>query len=335
MEGVRKESPRIMADAAALDDANARRLEDIVDSLGETFMHALNDPDVTELNLNGDGKVWRKRCGGYSLLMEMARADAMSVIQLVADSVASYVTMEKYFLECEFPLDGSRFSAIIPPVVSAPIFSLRKHMARDIALQEYVDSGIMPAHVRDIIRDALQNRLNILVVGGTGSGKTTLLNAVIGELALLSPEDRCVLIEDTRELRCPLPNTLFLRATEHATQRSLVARVLRHSPTRVGMGEVRFGEALDLLMLWNTGHPGGFSTIHANSARSALTRLESLIGIVSETPMPGLIGDAVDLLIFIENRRNVRSIREVVRCHGYDAAAQKYDLETLYAAQTA
>ena len=319
------------------DESEVRRLETLVDSLGSEFMTLWPQADVTEINLNDDGKMWVKRHGHLPQHFgDMPPDEAMNVISLVADSVQEIVSFQHYKLECEFPLDGSRFSALVPPVVRAPSFSLRKHNPLVLPLADFVEKGVFPEQVRDIIRTAIAEKLNFLVVGGCGSGKTTLVNGIINEMATINPSDRVVIAEDTRELKSNFENTLSLRTTVAAPLEDIVSVILRHTPDRIFVGEVRDKAALNVLMLWNTGHPGGICTIHANSARETFERVEEMVRQACHEPLPKVVGQAVDIILFLEptNQNSAgRKLTQVVRCHGYDSKEMTYILEDLYNAR--
>jgi len=269
------------------------------------FCQTLGEPDLIELMLNADGKVWADHFGrGMSIVGMMGAATAESFIASVASTLRGTVTRDNPLLECELPpeppFDGSRFEAMIPPVVSAPIFTIRRKASAVFTLRDYEKAGILCAGQRAAIEAAVRARRNILVVGGTGSGKTTLANAILAEIAAATPMHRLVIIEDTVELQCAAENAVLLRATDTVTMNRLLKATMRLRPDRIIVGEVRGGEALTLLKAWNTGHPGGVCTVHANSARAGLIRLEQLIAEASQSPMRGLIAEAVDLLVFIE-----------------------------------
>ena len=170
----------------------------------------------------------------------------------------------------------------------------------------------MNAKQKAQIQEAITARRNILVVGGTGSGKTTLTNAIIAEMVALTPEDRLVIMEDTAEIQCKADNAVILRTSIDISMQQLLRATMRLRPDRIIVGEVRGAEALALLKSWNTGHPGGIATLHANSADSGLVRLEQLIaesGIQAD--MKALIDEAVDLVIFIEKQGGKRVIKEI------------------------
>jgi type IV secretion system protein VirB11 len=206
----------------------------------------------------------------------------------------------------------------LPPVSAAPCFSIRKPAARIYSLLDYVADGIMHAEVACALSMAVVDRRNILVAGGTSSGKTTLANALLAEMASL--DERIILIEDTRELQCAAPDTVALRTRPGVvTMADLVRSTLRLRPDRIIVGEVRGGEALDMLKAWNTGHPGGIATVHANSARSALYRIEQLVAECVVTVPRRLIAEAIDMVVFISGRGTGRRIESVAEVGGLDA----------------
>ncbi|OPX93481.1 MAG: putative conjugal transfer protein [Pelotomaculum sp. PtaB.Bin104] len=203
----------------------------------------------------------------------------------------------------------------MPPIVPAPVFTIRKKALLIFTLDDYVSQGIMTERQKAAILEAVHSRQNILVTGGTGTGKTTLVNAVLNEIA--ATHDRIVIIEDTLELQCSAPDTVFLRAKEGvATMNDLLRASMRLRPDRIVVGEVRGPEALSLLKAWNTGHPGGCATVHANSARAGLTRLEQLIQEAVITVPKELIAEAVNIVIHIERCGHGRKIREIARVGG-------------------
>jgi type IV secretion system protein VirB11 len=177
----------------------------------------------------------------------------------------------------------------------------------------------MAASQRAAIERAVVRRQNILVVGGTGAGKTTLTNAIIDQMAGATPDHRLVIIEDTAEIQCAAPNTVIMRAIDTVDMQRLLKATLRLRPDRIVVGEVRGGEALTMLKAWNTGHPGGVCTVHANHARAGLTRIEQMIAEVSQAPMRALIGEAIDLIVSIVRTDGTpgRRIHEVIAVDGF------------------
>jgi type IV secretion system protein VirB11 len=210
---------------------------------------------------------------------------------------------------------------LLPPLAERPVFTIRKRASIVFTLDDYVARGILPVANADVIRRAVVDRKNILVAGGTGSGKTTLVNAILAEPPFKS--DRIVLIEDTKELQCPADDKveLLTKNTEpRVTMTDLLRMTLRLRPDRIIIGEVRGPEALAMLKAWNTGHPGGVATIHANSATEALQRIEDLVGEASQIIPKRSIASAVNLVIFIERIGGSagRSVRHIVQIDGFD-----------------
>lgn len=291
-----------------------RRLHSkITRELGREVMTALQDDTVIEVMLNTDGRLWCDRLGeGMSCIGEMSMPNALALLGTIADGLGTVITKQSPILEGELPLDGSRFEGLIPPVVARPTFTIRKKALLIYTLDDYVQQGIMNAKQKAQIQEAITARRNILVVGGTGSGKTTLTNAIIAEMVALTPEDRLVIMEDTAEIQCRADNAVILRTSIDISMQQLLRATMRLRPDRIIVGEVRGAEALALLKSWNTGHPGGIATLHANSADSGLVRLEQLIaesGIQAD--MKALIDEAVDLVIFIEKQGGKRVIKEI------------------------
>ena len=308
---------------------------------GTAMMTELRDPRVMEVMLNPDGKLWRDVAGrgmeftGHT--MEPGAAE--SVLTTCASMLNTTVTRDNPILEGEFPLDGSRLEGIVPPIVRAPIFAIRKKATKVFTLNDYHAKGIIGtslgrraahaesgeqsvySHPIEAIRHAVRQRQNILIVGGTGSGKTTLANAILAEIAALCGEDRLVAIEDTMELQVTMPNSVLLRTSEATNMQRLLRATMRLRPDRIVVGEVRGGEALTLLKSWNTGHPGGIATIHANSAEGGLVRLAQLIyeapeaRNLSEKTVSSTIKEAVNLVMFIERSATPagRSVSELMR----------------------
>lgn len=303
------------------DGLSLQRTSDMLGSaLGPMIKAALGDPDVTEIMVNPDGRLWFDRHGEGRVMSQcvLATADIERVIRLVASHIGRDATALSPIVSAELPISGERFEGCLPPVTSAPCFSIRKPAGRIIGLEEYITSGSMPAHLADALREAIAGKANILIVGGTGSGKTTLANALLAEIAATG--DRVVILEDTRELQCAAEDVVQMRTQPGAASLSdLVRSTLRLRPDRIIIGEVRGGEALDMLKAWNTGHPGGIATLHANSALAGLYRLEQLIGEASATIPHDLIAQAIDCVVFIARRGGARRVDTVARLNGLTA----------------
>ena len=248
--------------------------------LGPAVLAALDDPDVIEIILNPDGRLWVESHshGMHATQITMPAVQAERLIGTVAFALHTVANDAHPVIECELPLDGSRFTGWLPPVASAPAFVIRKHARLIHTLGNYVRDRIITAAQADAFRDAIAARENIVLAGGTGSGKTTLANALIHEMVDASGEsERFIIIEDTRELQCDASNVMQLHTSAAADLTFLTRTTMRARPDRIIIGEVRGAEALGLLKAWNTGHPGGVTTVHSNGAAAALVRLSSLV----------------------------------------------------------
>lgn len=294
-----------------------RHLAMLRSALGSDIVAALEDPDVIEVLLNPDGTLWIDRLGtgraptGLSL----PKVAAERIIRLVAACVGTEVHRASPIVSAELPGSGERFEGVLPPIVRAPTFAIRKRAAGIIRLDRYVQEGILTQAQAEFLRYAIQARLNILIAGGTSTGKTTLANALLQEVA--QTRDRVIVLEDTVELQCVAEDHVPLRTKAGVVSMAeLVRSTLRLRPDRIIVGEVRGGEALDLLKAWGTGHPGGIATIHAGSAMGALTRLEQLIQEVVDTAPRNLIAETLDVIVFIDGRGAERCVREIVRVAG-------------------
>jgi len=286
-------------------------------ALGPAIEGFLEDPSIVEVMLNPDGRLWIDRLsGGLSDTGErLSAADGERIVRLVAHHVGAEVHSGRPRVSAELPETGERFEGLLPPVVAAPAFAIRKPAIAVFTLQDYVAAEIMSADQAAILRQAVADRRNILVAGGTSTGKTTLTNALLAEVSKTS--DRVVLIEDTRELQCAAPNLVAMRTKDGVASLSdLVRSSLRLRPDRIPIGEVRGSEALDLLKAWGTGHPGGIGTIHAGTALGALRRLEQLIQEAVVTVPRALIAETVDLVAVLSGRGSTRRLAELARVEG-------------------
>ena len=289
-------------------------------ALGASIARLLEDPGVVEVMLNPDGRIWVDRLsqGLADTGERLSAADGERIVRLVAHHVGAEVHARNPRVSAELPETGERFEGLLPPVVAAPAFAIRKPAVAVFTLDDYVTAGIMTDHQADVLRGSVAARANILVAGGTSTGKTTLTNALLAEVAKTS--DRVVIIEDTRELQCAAPNLVALRTKDGvATLSDLVRSSLRLRPDRIPVGEVRGAEALDLLKAWGTGHPGGVGTIHAGSAIGALRRLEQLIQEAVITVPRALIAETIDLVAVLAGRGSARRLVELARVEGLGA----------------
>jgi len=289
-------------------------------AMGRTIAAALADPHVIEVMVNPDGALWLDRLGEgrTETGARLEAAEVERIIRLVASHIRAEIHAGNPVVSAELPEGGERFEGILPPVALAPCFAIRKPAARIYTLDDYIRDRIMGPLQADMLRRAVADRRNILVCGGTSSGKTTLTNALLAEVAACN--ERVILIEDTRELQCAARDCVALRTRAGAvTLADLVRSTLRLRPDRIIVGEVRGSEALDMLKAWNTGHPGGLATLHANSARAALYRLEQLVQESVVTVPRRLIADAIELVVFISGRGSARRIETIAQVEGLDA----------------
>ncbi len=306
-----------MAASHEQSEATIRGARMLRTALGPAIAKFLEDPGVVEVMLNPDGRLWIDRLSeGLSDTGErLSSADGERIVRLVAHHVGAEVHSGNPRVSAELPETGERFEGLLPPVVTAPTFAVRKPAVAVFSLGDYVAAGIMTADQAETLRLAVAERRNILVAGGTSTGKTTLTNALLAEVA--RTEDRVVLIEDTRELQCAAPNLVAMRTKDGVASLSdLVRSSLRLRPDRIPIGEVRGAEALDLLKAWGTGHPGGIGTIHSGSAIGALRRMEQLIQEAVVTVPRALIAETIDLVAVLSGRGAQRRLTELARIEG-------------------
>ncbi|MDJ1637415.1 P-type conjugative transfer ATPase TrbB [Rhizobium rhizogenes] len=298
--------------------SHSRLVRKLQDALGDQLCVALDDATVVEIMLNPDGKLFIERLGhGVAPAGLLSPAAAEVIIGSVAHALQSEADDEQPIISGELPIGGHRFEGLLPPVVSGPSFTIRRRASRLIPLDDYVKHKIMTAAQVSVLRSAIASRMNIVISGGTGSGKTTLANAVIAEIVANAPDDRIVILEDTAEIQCAAENAVALHTSDTIDMARLLKSTMRLRPDRIIVGEVRDGAALTLLKAWNTGHPGGVTTIHSNTAMSALRRLEQLTAEVSQQPLQEVIGEAVDLIVSIERTGKGRRVREVIHVEGF------------------
>jgi type IV secretion system protein TrbB len=305
---------------AAAEEAHSRRRQMLRTAFGPTIAAALADPTVIEVMVNPDGRLWIERAthGRRDTGERIGSAEAERIIRLVAAHVRREVHDKAPIVSAELPETGERFEGVMPPVSPAPCFAVRKPADVLYRLADYVAARIMTLRQAEALALAVVERKNILVVGGTSSGKTTLVNALLAEVADL--EQRVVILEDTRELRCAAADCVALRTKPGvATLADLVRSTLRLRPDRIIVGEVRGPEALDMLKAWNTGHPGGITTVHANSAAAGLLRLEQLVQEAVVTVPRNLIVQAIDIVAFLEGRGANRRLDTLLEVANLDA----------------
>ncbi len=297
--------------------------------------HLIRDPHITEIMVNGSGRVFVERNGLLEAVADVTvREQNLRVaVRNLARVLGDDVSEARPLLDSRLP-DGSRVAAALPPVsLGGTTLTIRKFHSRYFSVEELIQIETLTRGQVDLLQRGIEARDNILISGGTGTGKTTLLNALT---TFLPADDRLVLIEDTAELQLEAANLVRFEARREqagvpaVTIRDLLRATLRHRPDRILLGEVRGGEAFDLLQALNTGHSGTLSTIHANSAEQALSRFASCVmqsGV--DVPYHAVrlgIAECLQLLVHLERRQGRRVVRQVVRVRRYDPATDTYEL---------
>jgi type IV secretion system protein VirB11 len=301
----------------AIATTKSRLVDGLRKALGDRIAHLLSDDSVVEVMANPDGLLWVDRVGqGRSMVGEVLPQQAESAIRFIATHMGQTVTASSPAIAGTLPETGERFQGLLPPVVTAPTFTIRKRPKLIFKLDDYLERGMLCEQGAQILRAAVAERQNILIAGGTGSGKTTLVNALLAEPAFAG--DRVVIIEDTRELQCSARDCvpLLTKPSEPpVTMTELLRHAMRLRPDRIVVGEVRGPEALALLKAWNTGHPGGIGTIHANGAEDALYRMEDLIAESAVQIPHRAIASAINIVVYIErvNHKPGRLVTRIIR----------------------
>ena len=275
---------------------------------------ALEAETTLEVMVNPDGSVWVEEAGRGLVPTgkTIAAGDRERVIRLVASTLSVGTSSTASIVSAELPRTGERFEGVLLPVSAAPCYSIRKLARTPFTLADYVRQGALSAALAGKLKALVAERANIVIAGGTSSGKTSFANALLAEGGFCG--ERIVILEDTRELTCPAANLVALRTQDaRVTLRDLVRSTLRLRPDRIIVGEVRGAEALDLLKAWNTGHPGGLTTLHANSALGALSRLEQLVSEATARAPFELIAEAVDVIVFMTRASGQRRVEDAIR----------------------
>jgi pilus assembly protein CpaF len=298
------------------------------------------DPEISEIMINSPNDIFIEKQGVMEKVPNVTiSTDQLRVaVQNIARSLGDDISEEKPILDSRLP-DGSRIAAVLPPCsIHGITLTIRKFNTRSFTIEDLIDIGTITEAVSALLQSAIISRKNILISGGTGTGKTTLLNILAD---FIPDEDRLVVIEETAEIHIRKPNLVRFEARRQQgpkipaiTIRDLLKASLRHRPERTILGEIRGEEAFDLLQALNTGHSGSLSTIHANSAAQALSRLASCVlqsGI--ELPYKAIkasIADSIHLLVHIERRHARRYINEVLAIKSYSPTEDTYQLETIF-----
>jgi P-type conjugative transfer ATPase TrbB len=286
-------------------------------ALGNDLLELLQDKSISEIRLNADGSLWAHRLGvgKFQAQTYISPTNAMRAIYAVAYGVNEVCNEENPSISAELPKSGERFQGILPPLSKKPVFAIRKKAVQIFSLTDLTAQGVIDESIASFLQNAVLERKNILIVGGTDSGKTTFANALLQ--AIEGTNQRIVILEDTQELQCNGADVEYLKTKDGiATLRDLVRMTMRLSPDRIVIGEVRGPEALDLLKAWNTGHGGGVSTVHASSARQGLSRIEQLVAEAGVTPSREMISEAVNVILYMERVGTKRIVQEVLTVEG-------------------
>lgn len=305
----------------------------LINDMGEVILEALRDPNVTEVMLNNDGSVWVDTYSSFRKIADMKEEKAKNFINTIASIKNTPVTEEnpdlagELYLDIDGEMKRFRFQVLISPVVPGPIFNIRKPAKKVYTLADYLEAGIIDKLWLDRLKSFVADRKSILIVGGPNSGKTTLCNAILDEINRQFPNERMISIEDSLELQCNMKNCVQLCTSYNRSMNDLLYFSMRLRPDRIVVGEVRGKEAHSLIKALNTGLSGGLSTIHANSCREGLLRLEQLVEQANVRVIPEVIASAIDVIVFIsksENNKVGREITEVLEVVGFNKNSKEY-----------
>lgn len=299
------------------------------------IQHLILDPDISEIMVNGPERIFIEK-GGYLQAVpevKLTPESLMVAVKNIARRLGDDISEAKPILDSRLP-DRSRVAAVLPPCsIHGVALTIRKFNSHKFKMKDLIEVGTLTAELASQLEEYVRQRKNILICGGTSSGKTTLAN-VLAEFIPI--HERIVLIEDTAEIQIQKENVLRFEARREqiglpaVTIRDLLKATLRHRPDRIILGEIRGGEAFDLLQLLNTGHSGTLSTVHANSAAQGISRFATCVlqsGI--EMPYRAIktnIADSLNVIIQMERRPGRRYVSEVLSIRGYDPEADSYDL---------
>ncbi len=311
-----------------LHQVTERRNEKLVRELGPLVASCLEDHLTEDVLLNPDGRVWVKRTHeDFEVVGSMLPAQALSAFGTIAAIRDTVINHDNPIIETELPTDGSRFEGVIPPVVRQPVFAIRQRPHRVFTLKDYEIAGILTDKNDELNHQRHRHYFLEMV---RGKCHAEVIRAAIDELAGISPDDRVLIIEDTPELQCNVKNSVALLAVGRVSMLDCLRASMRLKPTRIVVGEVRGAEALSMLKAWNTGHPGGAASVHANDAHGALIRLESLVAEATPAPQHQLIAEAVNVVVFVDAEPSIRAgrkVREVCVVMGYRDG--NYEIEYL------
>lgn len=302
-----------------VDTASTRQLALLDYNFSPVIVDLLNNDSITDIMKNDDGRIWVKRIGSKVQIdtgVQLSPNAALQIVETVASLTGTVCNFKNPMVSAELPGNGHRFEGTIPPITLTATFAIRKKTKLRLTLDHYVQNKALTKKQEMRLRQAVEDHENILIAGGTGSGKTTFGNAVLNEMA--KTDDRILTIQDTIELQCPCENKIEMRSNDYVTIEDLVKVALRYFPTRIIIGEVRGKEAYYMLDAWGTGHPGGLCTLHANSARHTLKRLERLIRMVSQDSQRETIAETIGLIVYMEEAASGHRVREMVEVKGFE-----------------
>ncbi len=296
--------------------------------------HLILDESISEVMVNGPDRIFIEKAGFIEPVqgLSLGEKSLMVAVKNIARRLGDDISESKPILDSRLP-DGSRVAAVIPPCsVNGVTLTIREFNARHFGVEDLVQAGTLERWLANQLETYVLARKNILIAGATGSGKTSMLN-VLGKF--IPPDERVLLIEDTSEIRLAQDNLVRFEARQPQnglpaiTIRELLKASLRHRPNRIILGEIRGGEAFDLLQLLNTGHSGSLSTVHATSAKQGLARFTSCV-LQSGVDLPYRaiktnVGDSVDIVVHLERRPGRRFVSEVVEIDGYDPDRDEYN----------
>ncbi len=308
-------------------EETSRQIESLERSLGKDFLKALKSAKIIEIMLNSNGDLWVDELGvGMSKISSISKYNSKIALNTIATMLGQTLSKESPIVEGEFPLDSSRFAGQVPPIVSAPTFALRKKASLVFTLEDYLEKEIITSKQVDLIKTAIEDHKNIVIVGGTSSGKTTLVNACIDYMGKIAKDERIVIIEDTGEIQCNAENSILYHTSKDVSMSDLLKTTLRMRPDRIIIGEVRDKTALDLLDAWSTGHAGGISTVHANNSSQALDRIEGLVTRHEYAPkdIKAVICNAVNIIVNIRKTGLNRRVEEIIELEGFDKTKNSY-----------
>ncbi len=300
--------------------------------------HLILDPDISEIMVNAGSRIFVEKCGQLTAIpgITISEQALCAAVKNIARRLGDDISEAKPILDSRLP-DGSRVAAVLPPCsIDGITLTIRKFNTRHFTMADLIENGTLSANAAEFFREKVVNRQNVLISGGTGSGKTTLLNILADSI----PDDeRILLIEDTAELNIRKTNLVRFETRREQTGmpavtiRDLLKASLRHRPDRIIVGEVRGGEAFDLLQALNTGHSGSLCTLHANSARQAVARFADCVlqsGI--ELPHRAIlanIGNSVEFIIHIARSKGRRAVSEIAAVEGFDNERSEFRLTLL------